>query len=208
MVRIRATLVTIVIKVVPSRRKCLHFETITNHALRTFSHFLHFPFYRPPSMQLHFEAPRCTCHSAFRPSSCHLLLHFHLKFLHPPHAHFKIYRHGYRPKNTFADRGAAHPRCCCSLRGIWPMPLPLLNHSELALFAQRTRMPTSARSIGFCAIWVYISSSSSLALVRRGFNEVLQAIGSRRVQSSLVNTLPKTKKGKYTAVTEAPKEYT
>jgi hypothetical protein len=88
------------------------------------------------------------------------------------------------------------------------MPLPLLNHSELALFAQRTRMPTSARSIGFCAIWVYISSSSSLALVRRGFNEVLQAIGSRRVQSSLVNTLPKTKKGKYTAVTEAPKEYT
>ena len=37
----------------------------------------------------------------------------------------------------------------------------LLNHSALALFAQRTRIPTSARSIGFCAIWVCISSSSS-----------------------------------------------
>ena len=46
-------------------------------------------------------------------------------------------------------------------RGIWPMPLSLLNHSAPALFAQRTRIPTSARSIGFCAIWVCISSSSS-----------------------------------------------
>jgi len=34
-------------------------------------------------------------------------------------------------------------------------------HSALALFAQRTRIPTSARSIGFCVIWVCISSSSS-----------------------------------------------
>ena len=41
------------------------------------------------------------------------------------------------------------------------MPLSLLNHSALALFVQRTRIPTSARSIGFCAIWVCISSSSS-----------------------------------------------
>ena len=41
------------------------------------------------------------------------------------------------------------------------MPLSLLNHSALALFAQRTRIPTSARSIGFCAIWVCISSSLS-----------------------------------------------
>ena len=56
--------------------------------------------------------------------------------------------------------------------------------STLALFAQRTRIPTSARSIGFCAIWVCISSSSSS------------------------NTLPKTKKDKYTAVTEAHKECT
>jgi len=39
------------------------------------------------------------------------------------------------------------------------MPLSLLNHSALALFAQRTRIPTSARSIGFCAIWVCISST-------------------------------------------------
>ena len=41
------------------------------------------------------------------------------------------------------------------------MPFSLLNHSALALFAQRTRIPTSSRSIGFCAIWVCISSSSS-----------------------------------------------
>jgi len=41
------------------------------------------------------------------------------------------------------------------------MPLSLLNHSAPALFAQRTRIPTSARSTGFCAIWVCISSSSS-----------------------------------------------
>ena len=34
-------------------------------------------------------------------------------------------------------------------------------HPALALFAQRTRIPTSARSIGFCVIWVCISSSSS-----------------------------------------------
>jgi len=36
-----------------------------------------------------------------------------------------------------------------------------MNDSALALFAQRTRIPTSARSIGFCVIWVCISSSSS-----------------------------------------------
>ena len=42
------------------------------------------------------------------------------------------------------------------------MPFSLLNHSALALFAQRTRIPTSARSIGFCAIWVCMSSSSSI----------------------------------------------
>ena len=47
------------------------------------------------------------------------------------------------------------------LREFWPMPLPLMIHSALALFAQRTRIPTSARSIGFCVIWVCISSSSS-----------------------------------------------
>ena len=41
------------------------------------------------------------------------------------------------------------------------MPLSLLNHSAVALFVQRTRIPTSPRCIGFCAIWVYISSSSS-----------------------------------------------
>jgi hypothetical protein len=41
------------------------------------------------------------------------------------------------------------------------MPFSLLNHSALTLFAQRTRIPNYARSIGFCAIWVYISSGSS-----------------------------------------------
>jgi len=40
------------------------------------------------------------------------------------------------------------------------MSLPLMIHSALALFVQRTRIPTSARSIGFCVIWVCISSSS------------------------------------------------
>ena len=64
-------------------------------------------------------------------------------------------------------RSAQHPqipRFLQIFRGIWPMPLSLLSHSALALFAQRTRIPTSARSIGFCAIWVVLvrgSSSSS-----------------------------------------------
>ena len=58
-------------------------------------------------------------------------------------------------------RSAQHPKIPRFLqifRGIWPMPLSLLNHSELSLFARRMRIPTSARSIGFCAIWVCISS--------------------------------------------------
>ena len=60
-------------------------------------------------------------------------------------------------------RSAQHPqipRFLQIFRGIWPMPLSLLNHSTLALFAQRTRIPATARSIGFCAIWVCFSSSS------------------------------------------------
>jgi uncharacterized membrane protein YwaF len=40
------------------------------------------------------------------------------------------------------------------------MPLSLMYHSALALFAQRTRILNSAWSIGFCGIWVCISSSS------------------------------------------------
>jgi len=51
------------------------------------------------------------------------------------------------------------------------MPLSLLNHSALALFAQRTRIPTSARSIGFCAIWVCISSSSSASMSMSNMTE-------------------------------------
>jgi len=46
------------------------------------------------------------------------------------------------------------------------MPLPLMIHSALALFAQRTRIPTSARSIGFCVIWVCISSSSLIVAIQ------------------------------------------
>ena len=64
----------------------------------------------------------------------------------------------------FLQRSARYPqvpRFLQFLREFWPMPLPLMNHSALALFAQRTRIPTSARSIGFCVIWVCISSSSS-----------------------------------------------
>ena len=60
-------------------------------------------------------------------------------------------------------RNAQHPqipRFLQIFRGIWPMPLSLVNHSALTLFAQRTRIPTFTRSIGFCAIWVCISSSS------------------------------------------------
>jgi len=53
------------------------------------------------------------------------------------------------------------PRFLQTFRGIWPMPLSLLNHSALAFFAQRTRIPTSTRSIGFYVIWVCISSISS-----------------------------------------------
>ena len=45
-------------------------------------------------------------------------------------------------------------------RNLANAPLPPESFA-LALFAQRTRIPTSARSIGFCAIWVCISSSSS-----------------------------------------------
>ena len=61
-------------------------------------------------------------------------------------------------------RSAQHPqipRFLQIFRGIWPMPISLRSHSALALFAQRARIPASARSIGFCAIWVCISSSSS-----------------------------------------------
>jgi len=44
----------------------------------------------------------------------------------------------------------------------WPTPPgTLINHSALALFAQRTPIPSSSRSIGFCVIWVCISSTSS-----------------------------------------------
>jgi hypothetical protein len=65
------------------------------------------------------------------------------------------------------------------------MPLSLLNHSALALFAQRTRIPTSARSIGFCAIWVCISSSSSLYFIPEEL-----AVADIELGSSHFRTLP------------------
>ena len=66
-------------------------------------------------------------------------------------------------------RSAQHPqipRFWQIFRGTWPMPLSLVNHSALALFAQCTRVPTSAHSIGVCVIWVCISSSSSSSSIR------------------------------------------
>jgi len=68
------------------------------------------------------------------------------------------------PSSLFFLRSARYPqmpRFLQFLREFWPMPLPLMIHSALVLFAQRTRIATSARSIGFCVIWVCISSSSS-----------------------------------------------
>ena len=66
--------------------------------------------------------------------------------------------------------------------GRLPMPLPFLNYSALALFAQRTRIPTSSRCIGFCVIWVCISLSSSSyrVLVIRACARVLYLLGNPR----------------------------
>jgi len=73
-----------------------------------------------------------------------------------------------------------------NFRGIWPMPLSLLNHSALALFAQRTRIPTSARSIGFCAIWVCISSSSSSRECECEYMRVLNCVFGLKLWRALV----------------------
>jgi len=74
----------------------------------------------------------------------------------------RLIRHTGQSGHGSGDSGSkwlARPRP--ERREFWPMPLPLMIHSAIALFAQRTRIPTSARSIGFCVIWVCISSSSS-----------------------------------------------
>ena len=75
-----------------------------------------------------------------------------------------------RPLRLFlrSARYPQMPRFLQFLREFWPVPLPLMIHPALALFAQRTRIPTSARSIGFCVIWVCISSSSSSPLRQGG----------------------------------------
>jgi len=68
------------------------------------------------------------------------------------------------PSSLLFLRSARYPRMprfLQFLREFWPRPHPLMYHSLLALFAQRTHVPTSSRSIGFCVIWVCISSSSS-----------------------------------------------
>ena len=88
-------------------------------------------------------------------------------------------------------RSAQHPqipRFLQNFRGIWPMPLSLLNHSALALFAQRTRIPTSARSIGFCAIWGCISSSSSSSTSR-----VMMGVTGRPLMQKVPPVVPKLK---------------
>jgi len=68
-------------------------------------------------------------------------------------------------------------------------------HSALALFAQRTRIPTSARSIGFCVIWVCISSSSRRSK-RQEPSPCLTADASRRQSSHPTSTLHPKKKRK------------
>ena len=75
------------------------------------------------------------------------------------------------PSSLLFLRSARYPQSAslfAFFREFWPMPIPLMNHSALALYAQRTRIPTSARSIGFCVIWVCVSSSSSGTLNEDG----------------------------------------
>jgi len=65
-------------------------------------------------MQLHLEASCGTGHCAYRPSSCHPLLHFHSNFLRTPLRHpFQGIenRERHRLKNAFVDRGAAPVYC-------------------------------------------------------------------------------------------------
>jgi len=64
-------------------------------------------------------------------------------------------------------RSAQHPRiprCLQIFRGIWPMPLSLLNHSALALLAQRTRIPTSLLSCGVRNTHKFCIRSSQISL--------------------------------------------
>ena len=59
------------------------------------------------------------------------------------------------PSYLWFKRSARHPqmpRFLQLLREFWPMPLAFINHFALALFAQRTCIPASARSTGFCVI--------------------------------------------------------
>ena len=51
------------------------------------------------------------------------------------------------------------PRFLQFLREFWPMPPPPSNHSAFTLLAQRTRITTFARSIGFYVFWVCNTSS-------------------------------------------------
>ena len=76
------------------------------------------------------------------------------------------------------------PRFSQFLREFWPMPLPLMIHSALALFVQRTRIPTSARSIGFCVIWVCISPSSSSNYSQLHIHRRLQEVQHKLVFST------------------------
>ena len=80
-----------------------------------------------------------------------------LRFLSAPEGGPHVTSYARAPSSSLFLRSARFPqmpRFLQFLRGFWPMPLPLMNHSALALFAQRTRIPTSSRSTGFCGIWV------------------------------------------------------
>ena len=50
---------------------------------------------------------------------------------------------------------------------------PLIIHSALALFVKRTRIPTPARSIGFCVKWARISRSTNSATTQQAVVAVI-----------------------------------
>jgi hypothetical protein len=61
------------------------------------------------------------------------------------------------------------------------MPLSLLNHSALALFAQRTRIPTSARSLasvpfGFVLVRVRVRRSHKIEMASSPINLISEVL--------------------------------
>ena len=68
----------------------------------------------------------------------------------------EVYAHAMRASQNLSTECAlpTNASLFVILRESWLVPLLLMNYSALALFAQRTHIPTSARSIGFCVVWV------------------------------------------------------